>query len=102
MRSSSGYYWISDIVNIQGEIKELESQPGSSEPLIEFRTNRKKLVEDTYKVSLNSVHTHLSNLLISRTWGDVRNGLALMLKRKRLTLNVSEMRDFLCGSAGNS
>ncbi|PBL01631.1 hypothetical protein ARMGADRAFT_222874 [Armillaria gallica] len=49
MRSSSGYYWIPDVVDIQGEIKELESQPGSSEPLIEFRTSRKKLIEDTYK-----------------------------------------------------
>ncbi|SJL01060.1 uncharacterized protein ARMOST_04376 [Armillaria ostoyae] len=48
-RSSSGYYWISDITDIQGKIKELESRPGSSKPLIEFRTNRKKLVEDTYK-----------------------------------------------------
>ncbi|KAK0448181.1 hypothetical protein EV421DRAFT_115998 [Armillaria borealis] len=48
-RSPSGYYWISDITDIQGKIKELESRPGSSKPLIEFRTNRKKLVEDTYK-----------------------------------------------------
>ncbi|KAK0227133.1 hypothetical protein EDD85DRAFT_854986 [Armillaria nabsnona] len=42
-RARSGYHWISDIIDIQAKLKELEAQP---ERLTEFQTERKELVED--------------------------------------------------------
>ncbi len=52
-RARSGYYWISDIIDIQAKLKELEAQP---ERLTEFQTERKELVEDINRVSENSEH----------------------------------------------
>ncbi|KAK0231599.1 hypothetical protein IW262DRAFT_1527627 [Armillaria fumosa] len=42
IHARGGYYWISDIMDIQAKMNEL----GSSERLAEFRTQQKKLVED--------------------------------------------------------
>ncbi|KAK0227130.1 hypothetical protein EDD85DRAFT_854964 [Armillaria nabsnona] len=49
MRAHRGYYWISDIADVEAKIKELEADPGSYKRLAEFRTERKKLVEDMTK-----------------------------------------------------
>ncbi|PBK72123.1 hypothetical protein ARMSODRAFT_953812 [Armillaria solidipes] len=49
MCARRGYYWISDIADVEAKIKELEADLGSSERLAEFRTERKKLVEDMTK-----------------------------------------------------
>ncbi|PBL01641.1 hypothetical protein ARMGADRAFT_1071171 [Armillaria gallica] len=46
MHARGGYYWISDITDVQAKMNELEAQLGSSERLAEFRTRQKKLVED--------------------------------------------------------
>ncbi|KAK0453018.1 uncharacterized protein EV420DRAFT_1645547 [Desarmillaria tabescens] len=43
--SRKGYYWISDITEIQAKIKELEADPGFSKYLAVFRMERKKLVD---------------------------------------------------------
>ncbi len=51
MHARGGYYWISDITDVQAKMNELEAQLGSSERLAEFRTQRKKLVEDVNNVS---------------------------------------------------
>ncbi|KAK0222618.1 hypothetical protein EDD85DRAFT_960244 [Armillaria nabsnona] len=45
LRARKGYYWISDITDIQAKIKELEADPGSSKCLAAFRMERKELVE---------------------------------------------------------
>ncbi|KAK0432498.1 hypothetical protein EV421DRAFT_1910878 [Armillaria borealis] len=45
LRARKGYYWISDITDIQAKIKELEADPGSSKRLAAFRMERKELVE---------------------------------------------------------
>ncbi|KAK0490239.1 hypothetical protein IW261DRAFT_1587781 [Armillaria novae-zelandiae] len=50
MCARGGYYWISDIAEVEAKIKELEADPGSSKHLAEFRTERKKLVEDMTRV----------------------------------------------------
>ncbi|KAK0448180.1 hypothetical protein EV421DRAFT_1900824 [Armillaria borealis] len=44
--SRGGYYWISDITDVRAKMNESEAQLGSSERLAEFKTQRKKLVED--------------------------------------------------------
>ncbi|KAK0448191.1 hypothetical protein EV421DRAFT_116483 [Armillaria borealis] len=49
MCARRGYYWISDIADVEAKIKELEAEPGSSKRLAEFRTERKKLVKDMTK-----------------------------------------------------
>ncbi|PBK72125.1 hypothetical protein ARMSODRAFT_953815 [Armillaria solidipes] len=46
MHARGGYYWFSDITDVQAKMNELEAQLGSSERLAEFKTQRKKLVED--------------------------------------------------------
>ncbi|KAK0231601.1 hypothetical protein IW262DRAFT_1345245 [Armillaria fumosa] len=45
MYARRGYYWISDITDVEAKIKELKANPGSSKRLAEFRTERKKRVE---------------------------------------------------------
>lgn len=45
LRARKGYYWISDITDIQAKIKELEADPRSSKRLAAFRMERKELVE---------------------------------------------------------
>ncbi len=55
MCARRGYYWISDIADVEAKIKELKADPGSSKRLAEFRTERKKLVEDMTKVGTDLV-----------------------------------------------
>ncbi len=51
MHSPGGCYWISDIADVHAKMNDLEAQLGSFERLAEFRTERKKLVENANNVS---------------------------------------------------
>ncbi len=89
MCARRGYYWISDIADVEAKIKELKADPGSSKRLAEFRTERKKLVEDLTKVGADlGAVSYSSDMFIFRALGNMKNGPTLMFERKRVNHNV--------------
>ncbi|KAK0455645.1 uncharacterized protein EV420DRAFT_1552462 [Desarmillaria tabescens] len=91
MCAYNGYYWISDITDIQAKIKELEVGPGSSERLANFRKERKKLVEDMTKGAIQCKEWTLTNSRKNARESDLRKDERFsMIKTRLLDLGYTE------------
>ncbi|KAK0455627.1 uncharacterized protein EV420DRAFT_1644412 [Desarmillaria tabescens] len=91
-----GYYWISDITNVQAKMKQMEVGHETSERLADFRTERKKMVEGMNKDVKRGEEWTRAIARKAALESQLRRGKRLfMIKTRLLEMGYTE-RDVSC------